>query len=538
MAKMNYERRIKLSKEFDQEKHYLGIELGSTRIKAVLINDDFETVASGSFDWENDFVDGIWTFDLKDAWIGLQKAYKELSDNIFNEFGVQLRKVGSIGISGMMHGYLPFDSEGNLLSRFKTWRNADTDDAVVRLSELFQFNIPHRWSVSHLYKAMLDNENHVKDIDYMSTLSSYIHWRVTGEQVIGVGEASGMFPINSQSSDYDDEMVSKFDGLIKEKGYPWTFRDIFPKVLSAGEYAGELTEEGAKLIDPTGNLQASIPLAPPESDAGTGMVATNSVKKNTGNISAGTSIFSMTVLENELSDYYEEVDMVTTPHGNPVAMIHCNNFTTDINQWVDMFSEVVELSGHKVEKDKLFTLLFEKALKSDNDLGKMMSFNYFAGEPITDTTEGRPLFVRTPDSNLTLANFMNEKINSSLATLRIGIDILIEKEGMPVNYFIGHGGFFKTKYVGQQLMADALETPISVMETATEGGPWGMAVLAAYSASEKNLTLDKYLDDQVFSKIELSTVKPTEQGIKKYRRYLDKYKQALEVEKSAIEHIN
>lgn len=526
----------KLDKAFKQEETSLGIELGSTRIKAVLIDNNHNSIARGGFDWENQYIDEIWTYDLEDAWTGLQEAYKELAKDFENKYGEKLIRVGSLGISGMMHGYMPFDKEGNLLSRFKTWRNSDTEEARNILSDLFQFNIPHRWGVSHLYKAILNNESHVNKIDKITTLSSYIHWQLTGQFVIGIGEASGMFPIDSETNDYNSTMISQFNQLIEEKNYDWTIKNILPKVLIAGQGAGVLSEEGANLIDPSGNLEGGIPLAPPEGDAGTGMAATNSVKARTGNISAGTSIFSMTVLEDNLSDYYKEVDMVTTPTGTPVAMIHCNNFTTSINEWTSLFLEVIKSVDKEVDSDRLFTILFEKALEADDDGGKLMSYNYFAGEPITNTEEGRPLFVRMPDSNLSLANFMYTEINSALATLKIGTDILTKQENMSVDFMIGHGGFFKTEHVGQQMMSNALNMPISVMETASEGGPWGMAVLASYLLSKNNTqSFEDYLEEDVFSSIKVNRVNPEPNKVEHYEEFLERYKAAFPVEEAAID---
>lgn len=528
----------KLTKSINFEETSLGIELGSTRIKAVLIDNQYNTIASGEFEWENQFIDGIWTYDLDDVWVGLQQAYKNLAENVEQTYGTNIKRVGSLGISGMMHGYMPFDKEGNLLSRFKTWRNSDTDKAVEELSELFQFNIPHRWSIAHLYQAILNNETHVKNIARITTLSSYIHWCITNQFVIGIGEASGMFPINNETLNYDKNMQKQFKELIKNKDYEWEIEEILPKVLTAGEKAGVLTVEGAKLLDPSGNLEAGIPIAPPEGDAGTGMVATNSVRPHTGNISAGTSIFSMTVLEGNLSNYYKEVDMVTTPSGVPTAMIHCNNFTTSINELTALFSEAIHSAGKEIDNDQLFSILFKKALEADDDAGQLMSFNYFAGEPITNTTEGRPLFVRTPDSNLTLGNVMYTEINSALATLKIGTDILTVQENVSVDFMIGHGGFFKTAHVGQQMMANALNIPISVMETASQGGPWGMAVLASYLVKKnKDQTLEEYLDDEVFSNIKVTKLNPEIEGVKQYKKFLNRYKQALQVEKAAIKHI-
>lgn len=524
------------SLDFNLENTALGIELGSTRIKAVLIGPDHVPLANGSHNWENQFKDGYWTYDLDDVWKGLQEAYLDLVNDFKQKYGRTLEKVGSIGISAMMHGYLPFNKEGNQLAAFRTWRNTTTGQAAKELSELFQFNIPHRWSIAHLYQAILNQEEHVGQIDFITTLAGYVHWKLTGEKVLGIGDASGMFPIDTNTRDYDESMVRQFSDLIKKYNFDWTLREILPKVLITGEEAGVLTEEGAKLLDQTGTLQAGIPLCPPEGDAGTGMVATNSVKERTGNVSAGTSIFSMIVLEKDLENYYKEVDIVTTPTGKPVAMVHCNNFTSDINAWVDLFAEVLQLMGTEVDMDKLFTVLFQKAMEADPDNGKLISCNYYAGEPITGFDEGRPLIVRMPDSKLNVANFMRTQIYSSLATLKIGMDILTTKENVTVDFLLGHGGFFRTKDVGQQMMADALDIPVSVMETAGEGGPWGMAILASYEINKENdQTLEEYLEQVVFAKGEPYTIEPTEDGIETYNRFIEVYRKMLAVESVAID---
>lgn len=518
------------------EKTALGIELGSTRIKAVLNGPDHVPLANGSHNWENRFEDGYWTYDLDDVWKGLQEAFQDLTNDFKKKYGKPLEKVGAIGISAMMHGYLPFDKEGNQLAAFRTWRNTTTGQAVEELTELFQFNIPHRWSIGHLYQAILNGENHVSQIDFITTLAGYVHWKLTGERVLGIGDASGMFPINTETRDYDQSMMEKFNKLIEPYNFPWKLKEILPRVLIAGEEAGELTEEGAKLLDPTGTLQPGVPLCPPEGDAGTGMVATNSVKERTGNVSAGTSVFSMIVLEKDLKKYYKEIDIVTTPTGKPVAMVHCNNFTSDINAWVDLFREVMELMDVDVDMDRLFTILFQKAMDADPDNGKLISCNYYAGEPITGFDEGRPLIVRMPDSKLNVANFIRTQIYSALATLKIGMDILTMEENVTVDYLLGHGGFFRTKDVGQQMMADALNIPVTVMETAGEGGPWGMAILASYAVNkEPGQTLEEYLEKVVFAEDNPYTIYPTEEGIETYNRFIEVYKKMLDVERAAIE---
>ncbi|WP_208560865.1 xylulokinase [Marinilactibacillus kalidii] len=526
------------NKVIDQNTLSLGIEFGSTRVKAVLINDQFAPIASGAYDWENKLIDGYWTYDLDEVWSGLQIAYKELFENVRAEYDVKLTKVASIGFSGMMHGYLSFNKNAELLVPFRTWRNTTTDAASKKLTELFAFNIPHRWTISHLYQAILNKEAHVKEIDFVTTLAGYVHWKLTGERVVGVGEAAGMFPIDSEIIDFDKKRVAQFNELEEVKSFDWSITEIFPKVLAAGSVAGKLSEEGANLIDPTGHLMAGIPFCPPEGDAGTGMVATNSVAERTGNISAGTSVFSMIVLEEALSSYYEEIDMVTTPTGKPTAMVHCNNFTTDINAWAKLFGELIEALGLSVDKNQLFTTLFEQSLKADSDGGKLVSCNYYSGEPITGLEEGRPLFVQMPDSVLSLPNFMRTQIYSALATLKIGMDILTSKEDVRVDQLLGHGGFFKTKYVGQKMMADALNVPVTVMETAGEGGPWGMALLAAYLLRKQDgETLEAFLDKQVFSSEVPNTVEPSKVESNDFEEFMKRYTMMLDVEKQAVQSL-
>lgn len=522
----------------DQNTLSLGIEFGSTRVKAVLIDDTFAPIASGAYDWENRLIDGYWTYDLEEVWSGLQSAYKNLFEEVKQKYGVNLTRVSSIGFSGMMHGYLSFNKNEELLVPFRTWRNTTTDAASRKLTKLFSFNIPHRWSISNLYQAILNDEPHVQEIDFVTTLAGYVHWKLTGEKVVGVGEAAGMFPIDSETIDFDKNRIDQFNALSEIKALDWTLTEIFPKVLAAGSVAGSLTLEGAKLIDPTGHLMAGIPFCPPEGDAGTGMVATNSVAERTGNVSAGTSVFSMIVLEEPLSNYYEEIDMVTTPTGKPTAMVHCNNFTTDINAWAKLFGELIEALGLSVDKDQLFTTLFEKSLEADSDGGKLVSCNYYSGEPITGLEEGRPLFVQMPDSILSLPNFMRTQIYSALATLRMGMDILISKENVQVEQLLGHGGFFRTKYVGQKMMADALNVPVTVMETAGEGGPWGMALLASYLVKkEEGQTLESFLGEQVFSIEVPNTVKPSKTGSNDFNEFMKRYTMILDVEKQAVQSL-
>ena len=451
----------------------LGIELGSSRIKAILIDDTANILAQGSYHWENILADGIWTYSLDDVWQGIKAAYAELASQVQEKYLVELEKIGSIGVSAMMHGYLVFDKNNDLLVPFRTWRNTITEDATKILIEEFNFNIPQRWSIAHLYHAIINDEPHVKYIDYMTTLSGYIHWKLTGEKVLGIGDAAGMFPINDNTRHFDQTMIDKFGKLVEEYNLDWQLNDILPQVLSAGEKGGFLSEEGAKLLDPSGKLQAGILMAPPEGDAGTGMVATNSVLPRTGNISAGTSIFGMVVLERALSKVHVELDMVTTPSGSPVAMAHCNNCTSDLDTWVRMFIELLERLDLDVPKYKLYDELYFSALEGDKDCGGMMTHNYVSGEHVTGFIEGRPLVVRMPDANFSLANFMRATLNSTMATLRIGMDILTVDENIEIDRMLGHGGLFKTEKVGQHLMANALKVPISVMESAGEGGAWG-----------------------------------------------------------------
>ncbi len=514
----------------------LGIEFGSTRIKAVLIDETHAPIAMGTWDWENRLEGNIWTYSLEDIWNGLQGCYRSLAEDVQSKYGVALKRTGSIGFSGMMHGYMAFNKEGELLVPFRTWRNTITEEACKKLIPVFSFNIPQRWSIAHLYQAILNKEPHVKDIAFFTTLAGYIHWKLSGEKVLGVGEASGMFPIDSEKCDFNRRMVGQFDELIKDQGFGWKLEEILPEVLSAGEKAGVLTEEGAKLLDPTGNLEAGIPMCPPEGDAGTGMVATNSVAVRTGNVSAGTSIFAMVVMEGELSKVHEEIDMVTTPDGSPVAMVHCNNCTSDLNAWVNLFGEFAESFGIKADKNELFGTLYRKALEADKDCGGLMAYNYFSGEPITGFDEGRPLFARTPDSHFTLANFMRTHLYSALATLKIGLDILLKEEKVTVDSITGHGGLFKTPVVGQSMMAAAMNAPVTVMDTASEGGAWGMAVLAAFmEEKEENETLTSYLAEKIFAGQTGTTIAPNPEDVAGFDAFIKKYVSCLPAERGAVE---
>lgn len=504
----------------------LGIELGSTRIKAVLIDENHIPIASGSHEWENRLMNGIWTYAMEDIHTGLQACYADLVKNV----GLPLETVGAIGVSAMMHGYLPFDKDMHQLAEFRTWRNTVTGEAAEKLTELFGFNIPQRWSIAHLYQVILNGEEHVKDIAHLTTLAGYIHYKLTGLHVMGVGEASGMFPIDSATCDYDEEMVQKFTSL---SGID--VRKILPKVLIAGENAGYLTEDGAKFLDPSGNLRAGIPIAPCEGDAGTGMAATNSVRVKTGNVSAGTSDFAMIVTDKKLG-VHREIDMVTTPSGAPVAMAHCNNCTSDINAWVSLFSEFAEAIGAPIDKGELFTLLFRKAIEGDPNCGGLLSYNYFSGEGVTDIDEGRPIFARTPDAKLTLPNFMRTHLLSALATLKIGLDILTKEENVPIEKLYGHGGFFKTPEVGQRMLSAAVGAPVSIMETAGEGGPYGMAILAAYMLNKsEGESLEDYLDNKVFRDTSSVTVMADKADVEGFAVFLERYKKALPIERTAVE---
>ena len=508
----------------------LGIELGSTRIKAVLIDEAFVPVASGEYEWENQLVNGVWTYSMDAVHTGLQTCFSNLRADVKAKFDVELTTVGAIGVSAMMHGYLPFDRDGKQLAEFRTWRNTITGEAAEKLTALFGFNIPQRWSIAHLYQAILNGEEHVKDIAFLTTLAGYIHWRLTGEKNMGVGEASGMFPIDSARLDYDEGMLRKFKALTGVD-----LRAILPRVLPAGERAGALTEAGARFLDPTGTLRPGIPVAPCEGDAGTGMVATNSVRVRTGNVSAGTSDFAMIVTDKSLG-VHREIDMVTTPDGLPVAMVHCNNCTSDINAWIGLFSEFCELMGTEASKGELFTKLFRKALEGDADCGGLLSYNYFSGEGVTDLDEGRPVFVRTPDARFTLANFMRTHLLSALATLKIGLDILTRTEQVAIDKLYGHGGFFKTPEVGQRMLSAAVGAPVSVMETAGEGGPYGMALLAAYMLwREAGESLPDYLDGKVFAAAKASSLTADETEVAGFNRFLERYKAALPVERAAVE---
>ena len=461
-----------------------------------------------------------------------------MTEDVKEKYGVEVKKLAALGFSAMMHGYMAFNESDELLVPFRTWRNTMTQQASDELTELFQFNIPQRWSIAHLYQAMLNKEEHVSKIKFQTTLAGYIHWKLTGKKVLGVGEASGMFPIDMNTKTYNATMVEKFNEKVAEKGYSWKLEEIFPEVLSAGDAAGVLTEEGAKLLDTTGTLEAGVPVCPPEGDAGTGMTATNSIAKRTGNVSAGTSVFAMVVLEKELSKVYKEIDMVTTPTGSPVAMVHCNNCTSDLNAWVGLFKEFAEAFGIEVDMNKLFGTLYNKALEGEKDCGGLLAYNYFSGEHITGFEAGRPLFARTPDSKLSLANFMRVHLYTALGALKTGLDILLKEENVKLDKILGHGGLFKTKGVGQKIMAGAVGVPVSVMETAGEGGAWGIALLASYMVNKaENETLDDYLNSKVFAGNAGSEMEPDEEDVKGFDAFIERYKKGLPIERAAVENL-
>ncbi|MDE5932563.1 MAG: FGGY-family carbohydrate kinase [Lachnospiraceae bacterium] len=527
-----------VKKQIEEGRTVLGIEFGSTRIKAVLVGEDNAPVASGAHDWENRLENGIWTYSLEDVWNGLQDCYKSLTEDVKKQYGTELQKIGAIGFSAMMHGYMAFDEKGELLVPFRTWRNTITGQASEKLTEVFNYHIPQRWSIAHLYQAVLNGEEHVPSVRFFTTLAGYVHWKLTGECVLGVGEASGMFPIDIETGDFNAKMIEQFDELVADKKFPWKLREIMPKVLTAGEAAGNLTAEGAALLDPSGKLQAGIPLCPPEGDAGTGMAATNSVARRTGNVSAGTSVFAMIVLEKELQKVYDAIDLVTTPDGSLVAMVHCNNCTSDLNAWVGIFKEFAESMGMKVDMNELFGTLYRKALEGDADCGGLLAYNYFSGEHITGFEEGRPLFVRTPSDNFNLANFMRVHLFTALGALKTGLDILLKEEGVQVDEMFGHGGLFKTKGVGQRIMAAAINASVSVMETAGEGGAWGMALLASYMLHKgDSKTLSAFLEKKVFAGQEGTKEAPHKEDVEGFDKFMERYAKGLAIERAAVENL-
>lgn len=522
----------------EQGRTLLGIELGSTRIKAVLIDEKHELLATGGFAWENRLENGVWTYSMDDVVGGLQACYAALAKDVFERYGTKLTTVGAMGVSAMMHGYLVFDQQDQLLVPFRTWRNTMTAEAAKELTELFDFNIPQRWSVAHLRQAMLRREPHVPEIRFMTTLAGYVHFLLTGQRVLGVGDASGMFPIDSATGDYDAALLKRFDEYCAGENLPWKLRDILPRALRAGEPAGTLTEAGARLLDPSGTLRAGIPLCPPEGDAGTGMTATNSVAPRTGNVSAGTSVFAMLVLENPLQRVHPEIDLVTTPSGRAVAMAHCNNCTSDLNAWVGLFGEFARRISAQLDTDALYGDLFRAALQADPDCGGLMSYNYYSGEHITGFEEGRPLFVRSPEAKMTLANFMRAQLYSSLSVLKLGLNILLKDEHVKIDRMYGHGGLFRTKGVGQRILAAAIDAPVSVMDSASEGGAWGIALLAAFMRLRaEGQTLEEYLNERVFAGLLGEEMKPEPADVADFDAYLRRYVSALPVERAAVESV-
>ncbi len=525
---------IQAKQTIEAGKAILGIEFGSTRIKAVLIDEANRPIAQGSHTWENQLVDGLWTYSIETIWYGLQDCYADLRKDVKAQYDIEIEHLAAIGISAMMHGYMAFNDKQEILVPFRTWRNTNTGKAAAELSELFVYNIPLRWSISHLYQAILNEEPHVKDITFQTTLAGYIHWQLTGEKVLGVGDASGMIPIDPVTKTYNAMMVERFDKLIAPKGFGWKLLDIFPKVLSAGEAAGVLTAEGARKLDVSGNLKPGIPLCPPEGDAGTGMAATNAVKQRTGNVSAGTSSFSMIVLEKDLSKPNEMIDMVTTPDGSLVAMVHCNNCTSDLNAWVNLFKEYQELMGLPVDMNEIFGKLYNHALTGDTDCGGLMAYNYISGEPVAGLADGRPMFVRSANDKFNLANLMRAHLHGSVAVLKLGNDVLFNEEKIKVDRITGHGGLFKTKGVGQRILAAALNSPISVMETAGEGGAWGIALLAGYLVNNPDkLTLADYLEEKVFAGDAGVEIAPTAEDVAGFNAYIENYKACLPIEEAA-----
>ncbi|MBF7025252.1 ATPase [Staphylococcus kloosii] len=517
----------------NSEELSIGIELGSTRIKTIAIDKKLNVRASGSFQWENKFVDGFWTYSANDIWVGLQQSYGAMAQDLFDKTGVTLTKVNSIGISAMMHGYLAFDNNDDLLVPFRTWRNGNTKEAAKKLTDIFNFNIPERWSIAHIYQAILNKESHTSQVEFITTLSGYIHWYLTGEKVIGLGDASGMFPVDISTNNYRQDLLSEAQDLFATHGFSNSIESILPQVKLAGEFAGRLTEIGAKLLDPTEKLEPGCILCPPEGDAATGMVATNSITANTGNISAGTSAFAMIVLNNKLQNYYPEVDVVTTPDGKEVAMIHVNNCTSDINDWMNLFFEVLETMGVNFSSEEMYGQIFEASLSSDDDLGGLLSYNYISGENITDVDVGHPMFIRLPNNKFNLANFMKMHLYSAFSTLKIGIDLLQENENINLSKLIAHGGIFKTKNIAQQVLSSALQEKITVMDTASEGGAWGISILGYYASLDEQITLEQFLNEKVFINTNEVTIEPNDKEVQNFQNYLNRMKRGLQIERDA-----
>lgn len=523
-----------IAKQIAEGRASIGIELGSTRIKAVLIGEDLTPLSTGAYDWENKLENGIWTYSLDDVWAGMRGSFKSLSDNTFNKYGVRIETACAIGISAMMHGYLAFDKDDNQLAEFRTWRNTSTGQAAETLTQEFDFNIPQRWSIAHLYQAILNNEPHVKKLCFFTTLAGYVHWRLTGRKVLGIGDASGMFPIDPHTNYYNKQMAARFSELVKDNGFGWELWDVLPDIVGVGENAGTLTESGARLLDPTGTLKAGISFCPPEGDAQTGMVATNSIAPRTGNVSAGTSIFAMAVLEHGLQNLHREIDIVQTPCGNPVAMVHCNNCTTDLDSWVRLFADLLKTVGAEVPKPVLYDKLYEAALSGEADCDGILSYNYHSGEHITGITEGRPLIVRNPEAAFNIPNFMRTLVYSCMATLKIGMDILLGDEKVGLDKMLAHGGLFKSPVTGQRFLAAALGVPVALTESAGEGGAWGIALLAAYQARrDKDEKLVDFLNNRVFAGLDGSVIAPIKADADGFNSFMEKYKKGLEMEKSA-----
>ena len=515
----------------------VGIEFGSTRIKSVMTDNQGNILASGDFTWENSLVNGIWTYDIELIHKGLKESYKSLVSDVAKKYACDIKQIKGLGISAMMHGYLAFDKNDNLLTPFRTWRNSITGEAADKLTESFEFNIPERWSIAHLYQAILNKEEHVKDIAYVTTLAGYIHYRLTGEKVLGIGDASGMFPIDSATRNYNKDMLNKFRELVKDEGFAWDIEEVLPKVLVAGEKAGVLTKEGALFIDESGVLSEGAVLAPPEGDAGTGMTATDSVRVRTGNVSAGTSVFAMVVLDKPLSKVYREIDVVTTPVGDDVAMVHCNNCTSDINAWAGIFAGFLKAAGKDVDMNEVYTTMFNSALNGDAAGGNIVACNYFSGEQITGFTSGRPLVARKENADFSFENFMRVTLYAAVASLKIGMDVLSD-EGVALEKMVGHGGFFKTPVVGQKIMAAALNAPVTTLKTAGEGGPWGMALLALYTVNkEEGESLSDFLDKKIFGEGGGSTLEPDESDVKGFNDFMKDFKAGLEVERAAVENL-
>ena len=516
----------------------LGIEFGSTRIKAVLIDDTYTTIAAGDYGWASHLEDGLWSYSQEEIWTGLQTAYAALAEDVENAYGEKLTRVGRIGFSAMMHGYLAFGKDGELLVPFRTWQNTNTSEAHEKLSELFQYNIPERWSIAHLYQAVLNNEEHIGKVDFFTTLAGYVHWKLTGKKVLGVGDASGMFPIDPTTHTYETEFIEKFNAIPEVAAQPWKLADLLPEPLVAGTPAGTLTEEGAKLLDPTGTLQPGLTFAPPEGDAGTGMVATNSVRVRTGNVSAGTSIFAMVVLERKLERLHPEVDLVTTPAGDLAGMSHANNFTSDLNAWVGLFGQFAAAIGTPVDAGTLYGTLFRAAIADDVDsnCGGLINYPFRSGEFLAGLPEGRPLFARGPEARMSLGNFMRAQLFSAFSPVKIGMDVMTKDEGVAVDSLVGHGGIFTTPKVAQKILAAAFDTPIKVMSTAAEGGAWGMAVLADY-LWHADQPLDEFLDARVFADAASTTENPDEGDVAGFEEFFDRFRKGLPIEHVAIESI-